>query len=193
MHVQHREAVAAERRSRSLAQAEAHRIAGRPGVTFRPVHITDVDRLERMFRRFSPESIRFRFFSPLPSVPRSALLRLAVVDHRRDDAVVALEGDEIVGIAGYNGLTDAGPPGMREAELSVAVEDAWQRRGLGRLLARRLAAVARERGCDAFRVRIIPENRPALRLLRDLVPDADVRFDSGEYAARLPLVRAPRD
>jgi hypothetical protein len=37
---------------------------------------------------------------------------------------------------------------------------------------------------------ILPENRAALDLMRKLVPDADVRFVSGSYEARFPLVRA---
>src|SRR5205085_2434686 len=164
----------------------------RTDLTFRQVELADVERLERMFRRLSAESIRYRFFSPLTRVPRSALLRLAVVDHHRDEAVVALEGDEIVGVAGYNGLPGAEHCGPRDAEIAVAVEDAWQRRGLGRALARRLAVLARARGCDAFVVRILPDNRAALRLLRKLVPDANVRFADGEYGARLPLGSFPR-
>jgi RimJ/RimL family protein N-acetyltransferase len=183
VHAFHREVVAAERRHRSLAEAEAQRL-----VTFRPIELSDVDRLDRMFRRLSAESIRYRFFSPLTRVPRAALLRLAVVDHQRSEALVALDDDEIVGIAGYNGLEFEDGPNAREAELAVSIEDRWQRRGLGRALARRLAAVARARGCDAFVVRILPENRAALGLLRALVPDADVRFSEGEYGARVPLV-----
>jgi GNAT superfamily N-acetyltransferase len=159
-------------------------------VTFRPIHLADVERLERMFKRLSPESIRFRFFSPLTRVPRSALVRLAVVDHGRDEAVVAVQGDEIVGIAGFNGLPDGAHGHTRDAELAVAVEDSWQRRGLGRALAHRLADLARERGYDTFVVRIMPENRAALGLLRSVVPHADVRFHDGEYGARLPLARA---
>jgi GNAT superfamily N-acetyltransferase len=192
LHQHHVEAVAADRRTRARAAADVDRLAtarSRRDVTVRPIEITDVDRLERMFGRFSATSIRFRFFSPLRVVPRSALLRLALVDHCNNEALVAVDGDEIVGVAGYNGLPGADHPGPRDAELAVAVEDAWHHRGLGRALAHRLASVARDRGCDAFRVRILPENRAALRLVRNLAPDAQVQFADGEYGARLALVR----
>ena len=171
MHPHHVEAVAADRRGRAWAAADVDRLAharSRRDVTVRPIEVADVDRLERMFGRFSPASIRFRFFSPLRVVPRSVLIRLALVDHCHNEALVAVDGDEIVGVAGYNGLPGADHPGPRDAELAVAVEDAWHRRGLGRTLACRLASVARDRGRDAFRVRILPENRAALRLVRDL-------------------------
>ena len=163
MHSLHREVIATDRRSRARAEADLHR-----RITFRPVELSDVDRLERLFRRLSQESIRFRFFSPLTRVPRAALVRLAAVDHGRDEAVVALDGDEIVGLVGYNGLPAADAPGPRDAEIAVTVDDRWQRRGLAHVLTRRLASIARERGCDAFVVRIMPENRAALGLLRSL-------------------------
>jgi hypothetical protein len=35
-----------------------------------------------------------------------------------------------------------------------------------------------------------PDNRPALGLIRKLSPDASVRFDQGEYAALIPIVKA---
>jgi len=91
------------------------------GTTFtvRPIELGDVERLARLFARLSPESVHFRFFSPITRPPRAALLRLADVDHARRDALVALDGDEIVAVARYDAA-----PGATEAELALTVEDA---------------------------------------------------------------------
>jgi GNAT superfamily N-acetyltransferase len=148
----------------------------------REIDITDVDRLERMFRRLSPETVHFRFFSPIRRPPRPALLRLADVDHHRRDALVALDGDEIVAVARYDAR-----PGAHEAEIAITVEDAWQHRGLGKRLARRLAALAVAHGYDTFVATMLPDNRAALNLVHKLVPDATVQWTRGEYEARLPL------
>jgi GNAT superfamily N-acetyltransferase len=156
-------------------------------LTVRPIEITDVERLERMFERLSPESVRFRFFSPIPRLTRPALLRLADVDHCRRDALVALDGDEIVAVVRYNGLPDPHEAGTRDAEFAITVEDAWQHRGLGRRLSARMAVLARKRGYHAFVATILPDNRAALGLVRKLAPDAHVSFRGGDYAARLPL------
>jgi GNAT superfamily N-acetyltransferase len=166
---------------------EIMRVNGTP-LTVRPIEITDVQRLARMFKRLSPESVRFRFFAPLPRLRWPVLLRLADVDHCQRDALVALDGDEIVAVARYNALANPERPDARDAELAVTVEDAWQRRGLGRRLTRRLARLARERGYDAFVATILAENRAALALVHDVAPDAQVRFaGGGEYEARLDL------
>jgi len=159
-------------------------------LTIRPIALGDVERLARLFTRLSPTSIHFRFFSPVTRPPRAALLRLADVDHGRRDALVALDGDEIVAVARYDGRPEVGPDGSHQAEIAMTVEDAWQHRGLGKRLAVRLAALATERGYDTFVATMLPDNRAALGLVRKLVPDATVRFAGGEYEADMPLVRA---
>jgi RimJ/RimL family protein N-acetyltransferase len=151
----------------------------------RPIAITDVERLGRLFDRLSPESIHYRFFSPIRRPPRMALLHLADVDHQRRDALVALDGDEIVAVARYDSR-----PGTDQAEIAVTVEDAWQHRGLGRRLTARLALLAATRGLDAFVATMLPDNRAALGLVRKLSPEADVHFAGGEYAAFIPLPHA---
>ncbi len=154
-------------------------------LTVRPITIGDAERLARLFTRLSPASVHFRFFSPIVRPPRAALLRLADVDHERRDALVALDGDEIVAVARYDGRA-----GSRQAEIAITVEDAWQHRGVGKRLARRLATLATGRGYETFVATVLPDNRAALGLVRKLVPDATVRFAGGEYQADMPLVRA---
>ena len=150
----------------------------------RPITLNDVDRLARMGARLSPESVRFRFFSPLRTFPRPMLLRLADVDHGCRDALVALDGDEIVAVARY----DARPDG-HTAEIALTFEDAWQHRGVGKRLARRLAVLARGRGYDRFVASVLPENRAALGLVHRLAPEAKVVWAGGDYEACMPLAQ----
>jgi GNAT superfamily N-acetyltransferase len=156
----------------------------------RPIALDDVERLSRLFTRLSPESVHYRFFSPVRRLPRSALLRLADVDHERRDALVALDGDEIVAVARYDAPAGGAgaPPG--EAEIAVTVEDAWQHRGVGKRLSLRLARLARERGYERFNATMLGDNRAALGLVRRLSPDATVSFADGEFHASIPLRRA---
>jgi len=157
---------------------------GDQSLTVREIRIEDVERLRRMFHRLSADSVYRRFFSPVNEPSRSALLWLANVDHLDRDALVALDGDEIVGVARYDSRD-----GAAAAEIAVTVEDAWQHQGLGKRLALRLAKRAVARGIESFEATVQPDNRPALGLLRKLSPDASVRFDHGSYAASMPLPR----
>ena len=159
---------------------------GDHSLTVREITIDDIERLRRMFNRLSPDSVYRRFFSPIHEPSRSALLWLTSVDHAHRDAIVALDGDEIVAVARYDGRA-----GTNRAEIAVTVEDAWQRLGVGGRLTKRLALRAAEQGIESFEAVVQPDNRPALGLLRKLSPDAAVRFDQGEYAASMPLAVAP--
>ena len=127
----------------------------------------------------------FRFFSPIVRTPRKMLAWLATVDHDRREALVALDGDEIVAVARYDGQ-----PGSHDAEIAVTVEDSWQHHGLGKRLAKRLAAEAVSHGYERFVTTMLADNRPALGLVRKLSPDAQVWFADGGYAAAVPLARA---
>jgi GNAT superfamily N-acetyltransferase len=138
-----------------------------------------------MFFRLSPTTVYRRFFSPIHEPSPKMLRWLSDVDHDRREALVALDGDEIVAVARYDGR-----PGSKEAEIAVTVEDAWQHRGVGRRLARRLAACALDHGFERFIATMLPENREAIGLLRRLSTDASVRFDDGTYSAIAQLSRA---
>jgi GNAT superfamily N-acetyltransferase len=151
----------------------------------RPIEPGDVERLRRMFYRLSPTTVYRRYFSPIPALSNRMLHWLANVDHDCREALVALHEDEIVAVARYDGAC-----GSTEAEIAVTVEDAWQHRGLGLRLSRRLAAAALDHGFEAFIANMLAENRPALGLVRKLSPDASVKWDDGGYLATLPLSRA---
>jgi ribosomal protein S18 acetylase RimI-like enzyme len=154
-------------------------------LTVREIGLDDVERLQRMFRRLSADTVYHRFFSPIVEPRHSALVWLTAVDHASRDALVALEGDEIVAVARYDSR-----PGAGSAEVAVTVEDAWQHRGVGRRLTARLARRAVDHGIESFTASVLADNRPALGLLRKLSPDASVRFEGGGYEASMPLSHA---
>jgi GNAT superfamily N-acetyltransferase len=151
-------------------------------VEVRAIDASDVCRLRRLFDRLSPTSVYFRFFAPIRRPRAGVLEHLAAVDHDRREALVAVAGDEIVAVARYEAGTDGD-----EAELAVTVEDAWQGRGIGKRLSRRLARLARDRGFTAFTATVLGENRAALALMHSITPDVDVRFRSGQYDVYVPL------
>jgi RimJ/RimL family protein N-acetyltransferase len=160
-------------------------LADRTVLTVRPIDPGDVGRLERMFFRLSPTTIYRRFFSPIHDPSPRLLMWLSNVDHDRREALVALAGDEIVAVARYDGRA-----GASDAEIAVTVEDAWQHRGVGTRLARRLAACALDHGFERFIATMLPDNRPAIGLLHRLSNNASVRFVDGNYSAVAPLSRA---
>jgi GNAT superfamily N-acetyltransferase len=153
-------------------------------VELRLLEADDRERLVRLFYRLSPESVYRRFLSPRRDP--SGLERLLDVDHCNREAVAAVFGDEVVGVARYFWGTE-----LATADLAVLVEDAWQGRGLGVILLERLSEIARSRGVEAFTATILAENRPAIRLVRRVFPAAVFHLDGPEMSVQMPFGSAP--
>ncbi|HEY7122924.1 MAG TPA: GNAT family N-acetyltransferase [Ktedonobacterales bacterium] len=140
--------------------------------------------LKRMFYRLSPRTLYQRFFSPIPLVPLQAqrVAALASVDPARGFAVVACGRQEIRGVARYDREQDP-----RDAELSVLIEDAWQGRGLGKMMLAHVIVEARRQGITRFIVNVLGDNRPALRVVQALFANAEWEWDGEAWQGYLPV------
>lgn len=154
---------------------------GRPGLA--TLDASDADAVLGLFDRLSPQSVYRRYFSPL--VPRERLrASVARIDHHDREAVAAVEGGELVGVAEYSRM-----PGSRLADMGIVVADAWQRQGLGTRLVAALASRAADEGVDGFAVDIQGDNYGALRLFRRVAPGTRMTFSAGVGEAVIPLAQ----
>jgi GNAT superfamily N-acetyltransferase len=141
----------------------------------------DAELLTSFFWRLSRETVYRRFFSPITLPNEPLLKRLVDVDHCDRDALIALDDQGIVGVARYG----TGPG--ESHEIAIVVADDWQGRGLGALLLRRLAHIARLRGISSFHATMLGDNARAQSLVRGLSPHVTMRFESGYVEADIPL------
>ena len=127
-------------------------------LTLRLASQADAAAVARMHRRCSLDTIFRRYLTAMPQL--SPTLQLRLLDLRL--TLVALSGEEVVGMAH---LADAaGQP----TELAVLVEDAWQRRGVGRALAEAVLDVAEAEGEIALTAYTLPSSVGVHTLLRRL-------------------------
>ena len=153
-------------------------------LTQRPIRADDLERLERMFDRLSPLTVYRRFFTPLPRVRPWLLRHMVDVDHADREAIVALWGDEVVGVARYDRPRDGDGT---TAEVAVLVEDGWHHQGVARWLLRTLGRLAHQRGVTTFTATVLADNLPALRLARTLNPQATMAGTGPERELVMPL------
>ena len=128
-------------------------------VHLRPIRDTDEAGLLALYDRLSPESLYFRFFA-VPDKDLGKIAYLTHVDYERRYAVVAETAGAVVGIARWESLADR--PGHVEVAFTVA--DDFQGRGLGSILFRRLAVLARARGITVFEAEVLKNNERMLRV-----------------------------
>ena len=156
-------------------------------VAIRPIRPEDARRLQALFDRLSPETVRRRFFVVKKRLDPREARRLAGVDHVADEALVAVVppvdgGDEeIVAVARY---ASTAPD---EAELGLVVEDAYQGHGLGRVLLDDLLRLARARGLRTIIAYMLPDNGRALQLLRASGYPVTVSWGQGAWRVVMRL------
>ena len=115
------------------------------------------------YDRLSEESRRRRFLAAPARLTNEDLRYLTEVDHRRHEALIALDPKtgELVGDARYVRL-----PGQRKtAELGALVVDDWQGRGIATALLGELTRRARANGISRYTAVVAADNRLVLEVL----------------------------
>jgi ribosomal protein S18 acetylase RimI-like enzyme len=153
-------------------------------VDIRPVRPADLPAVHAFLVGLSLDSAYRRFFTGLGS-PSTAFVRQFVeVDHDSRETLLALLGDEVVGMADCARQAD-----RRTVELGVVVADGWQRRGLGPRLAREALDLAAARGATTLLVHALADNARVPRMLRRRWPDSPPASEHGTLVWYLPLLR----
>jgi GNAT superfamily N-acetyltransferase len=130
-------------------------------VLLMPMSPDDGERLVRFHGRLSPETTHRRFFSIHPELSPEEVERFTHVDHVDREAIIAVAGGEIVGVARFDRLA-----GGADADAAFVVDDEWQGQGLGTVLFDHLAGRARDLGVARFVAQTLPDNRPMLSVFR---------------------------
>jgi acyl-CoA synthetase (NDP forming)/GNAT superfamily N-acetyltransferase len=151
-------------------------------VHIRPVVPADAEAIDAFHVRQSRETIYFRYFSPLPRLSARDLDRIVNIDYLTHMGLVALLGDEVVGLASYDMWPD-----HNEAEVAFIVDDAHQGRGLATVLLEYLAVAARENGLDGLTATVLPTNRKMLGVFHDAGFQVASAFEEGVIEVRLGI------
>jgi GNAT superfamily N-acetyltransferase len=170
--------------------SDAERVVLGPGieVLIRPIRTSDKRLLAEGFESLSPESRFQRFFAPVVRLNESDLVYLTEVDHRKHEALVAIDPDEgdLVGVARY---IRTSPYRDREAEVAIVIADHWRGRGLGKALLSRLSIRAREEGVTHFLAVVLADNTDATDLFENFAPKKTRTSvgDPGQVEVRINL------
>jgi len=157
-------------------------------VTIRPIRPDDAPRLLALFHRLSPESIALRFLGQPKELPYKQAKQFATVDYHKRMALVAArdEGSEehVIAVARY-AVDPATEPDVAEA--AVAVEDAYQNRGLGTLLLIRLVEYARRHGIRAFMATVHHDNVQIMRFISKSGLPTERKLEAGVWEILVKL------
>ena len=189
-----REAAMADERRRPLSDIAVHsRLNDGTAVCLRTITPDDAPLLRAGIAALSAESRYLRFFSPASVLPERVIEKLVDVDGHDHIGWGALctecEGEPAIGAVHAVRERHDGPVG----EYSVAVLDAFQGQGLGRMLTAALLIDCAAEGLGTLDLHVLSENGAARHLVKSLGATwqgesagvADYRLDVAEALAML--------
>ncbi|MBX7106871.1 MAG: GNAT family N-acetyltransferase, partial [Gemmataceae bacterium] len=160
-------------------------------VLIRPIRPTDESLLHRLFYRLSQETIYRRFFAAKKYMPHENLQRFCTIDYENDMTLVGSitegERERSIGIATYNVDQTTGL-----AEVAFIVDDAYQGRGLGTLLMRRLTEIAEARNVRGFTAMVLTGNVPMMRVFEKCGYPIEKTSEGDVMRLRIPFDQATR-
>jgi RimJ/RimL family protein N-acetyltransferase len=136
---------------------------GRP-IDVRALRPDDRAEMLAAIGRTSAQSIQRRFFAPKKGFSEQEMAFFLNIDFESHVALVAqIDEDGRAAIAG-GGRYIVVRPG--EAEIAFVVVDAYQGQGIGTILMRHLAILARDAGLKELIAEVLPENTAMLKVFR---------------------------
>jgi acyl-CoA hydrolase/GNAT superfamily N-acetyltransferase len=154
---------------------ETIEITGEP-VTVRPVKPVDDRRIQEHFYNLDKNDVISRFFHEKTSFMKEEVEGVSQIDYVKDLTVVAIVGEfgfgRVVGIGEY--LID---PATNVAEVAFSISKDYQKKGIGKILLKKLASAAKENDIAGLVAYTSPNNRGMIKLFNQLPYKVDTFYD----------------
>ena len=149
-------------------RAEEYLRDGRP-VTIRAIHGEDKPLWKDIWEHMSPTSVYYRFFTPKKAISEQEVAYFTELDFVTHVGLIALvhnpymPNEDPAAAARYH-VSDKQ---QESAEIAFGVEDIYHGLGLGTLLLKHLAIIARQSGIKEFKAYVLAENSKMLEVFEN--------------------------
>ncbi len=148
-------------------------------ITFRPVKIPDIRRIQEHFYAMDKKDITTRFFQQRSTFFQDNMesMYLQHIDYIKNMTIVAIEADpdfgKIVGLGEYV-MEDS----MASAEVAFSVLRQWRGKGIAGVIIRKLAEAARESGIGSLVAYTAPANKAMIATFNKLPYEVTTRINA---------------
>jgi GNAT superfamily N-acetyltransferase len=155
-------------------------------VRFRAIKPSDEEAMRRLFYRFSDESVYYRYFSAIKTMPHAKMQEYVNVDWSQVMSIVGLVGasgqEKIIAEARYI-------KGQRlpYAEVVFVVDEQYQGLGIATYLYKMLVRLARERGVKGFTADVLFSNIGMMKVFKKGGLPVKASLEYGEYHLTIPF------
>lgn len=155
-------------------------------VRFRAIKPSDEEDLRRLFYRFSDESVYYRYFSPIKTMPHKQIQKYVNLNCDRTLSIVGVVGESckerIIAEARY--VKDLYRP---YADLAFAVDENYHGLGVASYLYKMLVQLAKERGLTGFTADVLASNKPMMRVFEKGDLTVNAQLDKDIYKLTIPF------
>jgi acyl-CoA hydrolase/GNAT superfamily N-acetyltransferase len=155
-------------------------------VRFRAIRPSDEEDMRRLFYRFSDQTVYYRYFSPIKTMPHAQMQKYVNVDYRHVMSLVGLVGEPGKGRIIAEGRY-VQEPSRPIADVAFVVDEKYQGYGIATFLLRMLVRLARERGVQRFTADVLATNTAMMKVFEKAGLPFNARLDEGIYALTMPL------
>lgn len=145
-------------------------------ITIRPVKPVDERRIQEHFYNLDKNDIVARFFHKKNTFVRDDVAYMYQIDYVKEMTVVAVTGEfgfgKIIAMGGY--VLDMQ---TKLAEVAFSVSRDWQRKGLAKVIMRKLLEAAREHGIKGFNAYTALNNRSMIGLFKTLPYEVTTKYE----------------
>lgn len=157
-------------------------------VWFRPIKPSDEDDMRNLFYRFSDQSVYYRYFTPLKTMPHMQMQEYVNIDYVEVMSIVGIvveEGVErIIAEGRYAHLQDSS-----YADMAIVVDEQYVGMGIASHLLELLINTAIKRGIQGFKADVLTENKPMLKVFENSRYPMHAIVKSGVYEVTIPFTR----
>lgn len=150
-------------------------------LTVRPVKPVDERRIQEHFYNLAEDDIIARFFYDKTNFLKQEMETVSQIDYVKDLTILALVGEfgfgRVVGVGEY--LLD---PDTNIAEIAFSISKEYQKKGLGKIILKKLAAAARENSIAGLVAYVAPDNSAMINLFKNLPYPVSTTFDGDMLA-----------
>jgi acyl-CoA hydrolase/GNAT superfamily N-acetyltransferase len=163
-----------------------HAFANGLTVRIRAVKPSDEEQMRRLFYRFSDESVYYRYFSPIRTMPHAKMQAYVNIDYRKTFSIVVLTGKpgqgEIIAEARF-----ARQKRGNKADIAFVVDEAFQNQGIATFMYRLLIRFAKEQGIEGFSADVLASNKAMMKVFEKGDLALKARLEEGVYHLNILL------
>lgn len=146
-------------------------------VHFRAIKPSDEEAMRRLFYRFSDESVYYRYFSIIRSMPHAQMQEYVNIDYKKCLSIVAeINNGMLIAEARFASLE----LGETHPEIAIIVDEEYQNIGIATYLLTMLMQQTKARNVKGFKGQILQSNSKILKVFEKVNWNLSVNFRRGE-------------